>query len=31
MSGDFAVLVDDDTKEIPIIDLTKFGNRPRYD
>lgn len=30
-SGYFAVLGDGDGNEIPIIDLTKFGNRSRYD
>ena len=30
-SGYFAILGDEDGNEIPIIDLTKFGNRPRYD
>ena len=30
-TGYFAVLGDEDGNEIPIIDLTKFGNRPRYD
>ena len=28
--GKYAVLQDDDGNEIPIIDLTKFGGRPRY-
>jgi predicted enzyme related to lactoylglutathione lyase len=30
-SGYFAILGDEDGNEIPIIDLTKFGNQPRYD
>lgn len=29
--GKYAVLQDDDGNEIPIIDLTKFGGKPRYD
>ncbi|MEM2930065.1 MAG: VOC family protein [Thermoproteota archaeon] len=29
--GKFAVLEDPDGNKIPIIDLTKFGNKPRYD
>ncbi|MEM3648355.1 MAG: VOC family protein [Thermoproteota archaeon] len=29
--GKFAVLKDPDGNKIPIIDLTKFGNKPRYD
>lgn len=29
--GKFAVLSDADGNELPIIDLTKFGNKPRYD
>lgn len=29
--GKFAVLADPDGNELPIIDLTKFGNKPRYD
>ena len=29
-SGKYAVLQDDDGNEIPIIDLTKFGGKPRY-
>jgi len=28
--GKFAVLTDLDGNELPIIDLTKFGNKPRY-
>ena len=30
-TGKFAVLSDPDGNEINIIDLTKFGNKPRYD
>ena len=30
-SGYFAILGDEDGNGIPIIDLTKFGNQPRYD
>lgn len=30
-SGKLAVLEDFDGNKIPIVDLTKFGNRPRYD
>ena len=29
--GKYAVLADLDGNELPIIDLTKFGNKPRYD
>jgi len=29
--GKFAILADPDGNAIPIIDLTKFGNKPRYD
>ena len=29
--GKYAVLADPDGNELPIIDLTKFGNRPKYD
>jgi len=29
--GKFAVLADPDGNELPIIDLTKFGDKPRYD
>ena len=29
--GKFAVLADPDGNELPIIDLTKFGGKPRYD
>ena len=29
--GKYAVLADPDGNEIPIIDLTKFGNKPKYD
>ena len=29
--GKYAILVDPDGNEIPIIDLTKFGGKPRYD
>jgi len=29
--GKYAVLADSDGNEIHIIDLTKFGNKPRYD
>ncbi|MFX0126329.1 MAG: VOC family protein [Candidatus Hodarchaeota archaeon] len=29
--GKYAVLVDPDGNKIPIIDLTKFGGKPRYD
>ena len=29
--GKFAVLADPDGNELPIIYLTKFGNKPRYD
>lgn len=29
--GMFAVLADQDGNEIPIIDLTKFGGKPKYD
>jgi len=29
--GKFAVLADPDGNELPIIDLTKFGNKPKYD
>jgi len=29
--GKYAVLADPDGNELPIIDLTKFGNKPRYD
>jgi len=28
--GKYAVLADPDGNELPIIDLTKFGNKPRY-
>jgi len=28
--GKYAVLVDPDENELPIIDLTKFGNEPRH-
>jgi len=28
--GKYAVLADLDGNELPIIDLTKFGNKPRY-
>jgi catechol 2,3-dioxygenase-like lactoylglutathione lyase family enzyme len=30
-SGKLAVLEDLDGNKIPIVDLTKFGNKPRYD
>ena len=30
-TGKFAILADPDGNEIPIIDLTKFDNSPRYD
>ncbi len=30
-SGRYAILLDPDGNEIPIIDLTKFGGKPRYD
>lgn len=30
-SGHFAILADPDGNEIPIIDLSRFGGRPRYD
>lgn len=30
-TGRYAVLLDSDGNEIPIIDLTKFGGKPRYD
>jgi len=29
--GKYAVIADPDGNELPIIDLTKFGNKPRYD
>jgi len=29
--GKFSVLADPDGNELPIIDLTKFGDKPRYD
>jgi len=29
--GNYAVLADPDGNELPIIDLTKFDNKPRYD
>jgi lactoylglutathione lyase len=29
--GKYAILSDPDGNEIPIIDLTKFGNKPKYD
>ncbi len=29
--GKFAVLIDPDENKIPIVDLTKFGNKPKYD
>lgn len=29
--GKYAVLADPDGNELPIIDLTKFGDKPRYD
>jgi catechol 2,3-dioxygenase-like lactoylglutathione lyase family enzyme len=29
--GKFAILADHDGNELPIIDLTKFGDKPRYD
>jgi len=29
--GKFAVLVDPDGNELPIIDLTRFGDEPKYD
>lgn len=29
--GKYAVLEDPDGNKLPIIDLTKFGNKPRYD
>lgn len=29
--GKFAVILDSDNNQIPIIDLTKFGGKPRYD
>lgn len=29
--GQYALIADPDGNEIPIIDLTKFGGRPRYD
>jgi len=29
--GKFAVIADPDGNELPIIDLTKFGGKPRYD
>ena len=29
--GKFVVLADPDGNELPIIDLTKFGGKPRYD
>ena len=29
--GKYAVIEDLDGNELPIIDLTKFGNKPRYD
>lgn len=29
--GRYAVILDPDGNEIPIIDLTKFGGKPRYD
>lgn len=29
--GKYAILVDLDGNELPIIDLTKFGGKPRYD
>ena len=29
--GKFAVLEDPDGNKLPIIDLSKFGNKPRYD
>lgn len=29
--GKYAVLLDPDNNEIPIIDLTKFGGKPKYD
>ena len=30
-TGKYAILTDYDGNKIPIIDLTKFGGRPRYD
>jgi len=29
--GKYAVIVDPDGNEIPIIDLTRFGGKPKYD
>jgi len=29
--GKYAIIADPDGNEIPIIDLTKFGNKPKYD
>lgn len=29
--GKYAILADPDGNTLPIIDLTKFGNKPRYD
>lgn len=29
--GKYAILADPDGNELPIIDLTKFGNEPKYD
>jgi len=29
--GKYAILADPDGNELPIIDLTRFGNKPRYD
>jgi predicted enzyme related to lactoylglutathione lyase len=29
--GKYAVLADPDRNELPIIDLTKFGGKPKYD